>query len=305
MKYIKLEGINTPVSQIGLGCMRLNTRSQSEVRKFIDTALDLGYNFFDHADIYGGGECEELFGNELKNTPSLRNKMIIQTKCGIRKGMYDFSKEHILNSVDSALKRLNTEKIDILLLHRPDILMDPDEVAEAFDKLEASGKVTAFGVSNHSPFQIELLQKALKQKIIVNQMQLSLQHATMLSAGANVNISFHDGGIDRDGGIRDYMRLKGITLQPWSPLQNRFERKYVEDTVSEELSVLLKEMAEKYSVTVNALLIAWLLKLPENAQPIIGSTSPVHITEIAKATEFTLSREDWYLLYRTAGYNLP
>ena len=305
MKYIKLEGINTPVSQIGLGCMRLNTRSQSEVRKFIDTALDLGYNFFDHADIYGGGECEELFGNELKNTPSLRNKMIIQTKCGIRKGMYDFSKEHILNSVDSALKRLNTEKIDILLLHRPDILMDPDEVAEAFDKLEASGKVTAFGVSNHSPFQIELLQKALKQKIIVNQMQLSLQHATMLSAGANVNISFHDGGIDRDGSIREYMRLKGITLQPWSPLQNRFERKYVEDTVSEELSVLLKEMAEKYSVTVNALLIAWLLKLPENAQPIIGSTSPVHITEIAKATEFTLSREDWYLLYRTAGYNLP
>ena len=305
MKYITLEGISTPVSQIGLGCMRLNTRSQNEVREFIDTALELGYNFFDHADIYGGGECEALFGNELKSTPSLRDKMIIQTKCGIRKGMYDFSKKHILDSVDGALKRLNTDKIDILLLHRPDILMDPDEVAQAFDELEASGKVTAFGVSNHSPYQIELLQKSLKQKIIVNQMQLSLQHATMLSAGANVNISFHDQGIDRDGGIREYMRLKGITLQPWSPLQNRFERKYVEDSVSEELSQALKEMAEKYSVTVNALLIAWLLRLPESAQPIIGSTSPLHITEIAKATEFTLSREDWYLLYRTAGYNLP
>ena len=305
MNHIQLEGINTPVSQIGLGCMRLNSRTQSEVRKFIDTALELGYNFFDHADIYGAGECEKLFGNELKATPSLRDKMIIQTKCGIRKGMYDFSKKHIVDSVDGALKRLNTEKIDILLLHRPDILMDPDEVADAFDTLEASGKVTAFGVSNHSPYQIELLQKSLKQKIIVNQMQLSLQHATMLSSGANVNISFHDSGLDRDGGIREYMRLKGITLQPWSPLQNRFERKYVEDSVSEELSTVLQEMAEKYSVTVNALLIAWLLRLPEKAQPIIGSTSPLHITEIAKSTLFTLSREDWYLLYRTAGYNLP
>ena len=192
MKYIRLDGIDTPVSQIGLGCMRLNTRTASEVREFIDTALELGYNFFDHADIYGGGECEALFGNELKATPSLRDKMIIQTKCGIRKGMYDFSKEHIIESVDNSLKRLNTEKIDILLLHRPDILMVPEEVGEAFDILQASGKVTAFGVSNQSPYQMELLQRGIKQKIIVNQMQLSLQHATMLSAGANVNISFHD-----------------------------------------------------------------------------------------------------------------
>ena len=305
MKYITLTGINTPVSQIGLGCMRLNSRTPAEVRAFIDESLDMGYNFFDHADIYGGGDCETLFGNQLKDTPSLRDKMIIQTKCGIRKGMYDFSKSHILNSVDGALKRLGTDKLDILLLHRPDILMDPDEVAEAFDILYTSGKVTAFGVSNQSPLQLELLQRSLKQKIIVNQMQLSLQHATMLSAGANVNISFHDQGIDRDGGIRDYMRLKGITLQPWSPLQNRFERKYVEDTVSEELAGVLKSIAEKYSTTVNAVLIAWLLRLPEKMQPIIGSTDPIHIREISKATEFELSREDWYLLYRTAGYNLP
>ncbi len=305
MKYISLEGIITPVSQIGLGCMRLNSRSDAEVRRFIDTALELGYNFFDHADIYGRGECEELFGKQLKDTPSLRDKMLIQTKCGIRKGMYDFSKEHILSSVDNSLKRLNTERIDVLLLHRPDILMEPEEVGEAFDLLQASGKVTAFGVSNQSPFQMELLQRGLKQKIIVNQMQLSLQHATMLSSGANVNISFHDQGIDRDGGIRDYLRLKGITLQPWSPLQNRFERKYVEDTVSQELAEVLKNTAEKYCTTVNAVLIAWLLRLPEKMQPIIGSTDPTHIEEISKATEFELSREDWYLLYRTAGYNLP
>ncbi len=305
MKYIKLEGISIPVSQIGLGCMRLNCRNQNEVRNFIESSLDMGYNFYDHADIYGGGECETLFGNVLNESPSLRDKMIIQTKCGIRKGMYDFSKNHILKSVDNALLRLKTDRIDILLLHRPDILFDPEEVGEAFDILESSGKVSAFGVSNQSPYQIEFLQNTIRQKIIVNQLQLSLQHATMLSAGANVNISFHDSGIDRDGGIRDYMRLKGITLQPWSPLQNRFERKYVEDTIGDELKNALHDMADKYNTTTNAILIAWLLRLPEQAQPIIGSTDPIHIKEISRATEFLLSREDWYLLYRTAGYNLP
>ncbi len=305
MKYIKTYSQNTEVSQVALGCMRIADMTDKEADNYLATATELGYNYFDHADIYGGGKCEEVFGNALKRNRTLRDKIIIQTKCSIRKGMYDFSKEHIISSVENSLKRLGTDNIDVLLLHRPDLLMEPEEVAEAFDKLEKEGKVSAFGVSNHSASQIELLKTAVKQDIKINQMQLSITNATMLSSGANVNLDNRD-GINRDGYLRDYCRLKGITIQPWSPLQRGFISGYfLENGENAELGKIIMEMAEKYNTTDSGIAIAWLLRLPDKMQPVVGSTNLQRITDIAKATEITMSREDWYKIYLAAGYKLP
>ena len=221
MKYINTFSDDIKVSQVALGCMRIADMTEKEAERYISNAFELGYNYFDHADIYGGGRCEEVFGKALALNKSLREKIVIQTKCGIRKGMYDFSKEHIISSVENSLKRLGVEKIDVLLLHRPDLLMEPEEVAEAFDTLEKSGKVTAFGVSNHSPAQIELLKKCVSQKLVINQLQLSIACAGMISSGANVNLR-NDDGVNYDGYVRDYCRLNDITVQPLSPLQYGF-----------------------------------------------------------------------------------
>lgn len=304
MKYINyLNG--RLVSQVALGCMRIGEMTEKQADNYINTAIEYGYNFFDHANIYGGGKCEEVFGGILRRNKSLRDKVVIQTKCGIRKGMYDFSKEHIISSVEGSLKRLGIEKIDILLLHRPDVLMEPTEVAEAFDYLERSGKVEHFGVSNHSPMQIELLKKVVKQNIIINQLQLSVAYAGMISSGANVNLDNHD-GINRDGYIRDYCRLNNITIQPWSPLQYGFiEGTFLNNEKFPKLNETLKEMANKYGVTDTGMAIAWILRLPEKMQPIVGSINPQRLKEIAKASDIELSREDWYKTYLSAGYRLP
>ncbi len=305
MKYIKTFSDNVPVSRIALGCMRIGNMSNAQADNYLMNAIEYGFNYFDHADIYGGGRCEEVFGAALKRNKGVREKIVIQTKCSIRKGMYDFSKEHIINSVDCALKRLGVENIDVLLLHRPDLLMEPDEVAEAFDELYNSGKVTAFGVSNHSPLQIELLQKSVKQKLIINQLQLSLTNAKMISSGANVNLDNAD-GVNRDGYVRDYCRLKGITVQPWSPLQHGFiDGAFLGNEDYAQLNSAVKEMAEKYGVTDTGLAIAWLLRLPEKMQPIVGSTNIERIKQIAQASDIELTREDWYALYLKAGYKLP
>ena len=221
MKYISTFSPDVQVSQVALGCMRISGMSTEQAVRHISNALDHGYNYFDHADIYGGGKSEEIFGKALAADKSLRDRMIIQTKCAIRPGMYDFSKEHILSDVDGSLKRLGLDSEDVLLLHRPDILMEPEEVAAAFDVLETSGKVRHFGVSNHSALQIQLLQKYVKQPLKINQMQLSITNANMLSVGANVNLPNSD-GINYDGYLRDYCRLNEITIQPWSPLQHGF-----------------------------------------------------------------------------------
>lgn len=305
MKYIRTFSDNTDVSHVALGCMRIADMSDNEADRYLSVATELGYNYFDHADIYGGGRCEEVFGGALKRNKALRDKIIIQTKCSIRKGMYDFSKEHILSSVDNSLKRLGVEKIDVLLLHRPDLLMEPEEVAEAFDKLEREGKVSAFGVSNHSASQIELLKTAVKQDIRINQMQLSIANATMISSGANVNLDNRD-GINRDGYLRDYCRLNGITIQPWSPLQRGFISGYfLENGENPELGKMINEMAEKYGTTDSGIAVAWLLRLPDKMQPVVGSTNLQRITDIAKASEIVISREDWYKIYLAAGYRLP
>ncbi len=305
MKYINTFSNEIAVSQVALGCMRISNMTEKEADAYMMNALECGYNYFDQADIYCGGKCEEVFGGILKRNRDVRDKIIIQTKCSIRRGMYDFSKEHILSSVEGSLKRLGVDKIDVLLLHRPDLLMNPDEVAEAFDELYNSGKVTAFGVSNHSPMQIELLRKSVNQKLSVNQLQLSLTNAQMISSGANVNLDNSD-GINRDGYVRDYCRLNGITIQPWSPLQHGFiSGTFLGNEDYPELNAKLREMGEKYGVSDTGIAIAWLLRLPDKMQPIVGSISPERMKQVAEAADITLSAEDWYDLYLTAGYKLP
>ena len=306
MKYIRTFSQDKEVSQVVLGCMRISGMSDKEADTYINTAIESGINYFDHADIYGGGKCEEVFGAALKRNKSLRDKIVIQTKCSIVPGsMYDFSEKHIISSVEGSLKRLGTDSVDVLLLHRPDLLMEPEEVASAFDKLQNSGKVKAFGVSNHSPMQIELLKTCVKQNLCINQMQLSITNAAMLSSGANVNLCNNDGTV-RDGYLRDYCRLNGITVQPWSPLQHGFiEGSFLVEKKYKKLNRTLEELGEKYGLTATAVAIAWLLRLPDKMQPIVGSTNPERIKAVAKAADTEMSREDWYRIYREAGYALP
>lgn len=305
MKKIRLGNGGLEAPQIGLGCMRIaGLGTKQAVRTLIDAAMDQGINFFDHADIYAGGEAEHIFGEAVG--PTLRENMILQTKCAIRPGVcYDFSKQHILESVDGSLKRLNTDYIDILLLHRPDTLMEPEEVAEAFDILERQGKVRCFGVSNQNSAQIELLNHYCGNRLIVNQLQLSIAHCGMIDSGLNVNVH-NDAGIDRDGGILEYCRLKGVAIQAWSPFQyGMFEGVFLGSEKFPELNRLIDELAEKYHVGGNAIAVAWILRHPAKIQAIVGSTNPRRITDIARAADVALTREEWYALYMAAGKRLP
>lgn len=305
MKYISKSWSEKEISRVALGCMRIGNMNEKQADEHILNAVEQGINYFDHADIYGGGKCEEVFGGVLKRSPGLRDKIIIQTKCGIRSGMYDSSKEHILSSVDASLKRLGTEHIDVLLIHRPDMLMEPEEMARAFDELEKSGKVGAFGVSNFSSAQIELLQRCMSRKLVINQMQLSIAHAYLVSSGANVNLT-NESGTVRDGYIRDYCRLNDIMIQPWSPLQYGFiSGAFLKNGDYTSLNEKLAEKAEKYGITDTGAAIAWLLRLPEKMQPVVGTTNPGRVKEICKAADTEMSAEDWYEIYRAAGYELP
>ena len=305
MRTIKLGRTGLDVPVIAVGCMRLNALSDAEAERFVHTALEAGANFFDHADIYGGGACEELFGRLLRREPSLRGKMLLQSKCGIRKGMYDFSKEHILSSVDGSLKRLGTEYLDVLLLHRPDALMEPDEVADAFDTLAQAGKVRHFGVSNQNPMQIELLRRSVRQPICVDQLQLSITNATMISQGLNVNME-NSAALCRDGGVLDYCRLNGITIQPWSPMQyGFFEGAFIGSEKYPALNRKLEEVARRYGVTPTTVAFAWLLRHPARMQPVCGTTKLPRLQEVLKAADLTLTRAEWYDIFLSAGNELP
>ena len=306
MKKIPLSTTKKDIPAIGAGCMRIDSLSLDALCQYIDTYMEAGINFFDHADIYGGGRCEELFGKAFVKTGIKREDVIIQSKCGIVPGvMYDFSKEHILQSVDSILQRLQMDYLDILLLHRPDALMEPEEVAAAFDILETSGKVLHFGVSNQRPMQIELLQKYTKQKLMINQLQFSIPVSNMIASGMEVNMQT-DGAIDRDGSILDYCRLHDITIQTWSPFQyGFFEGVFIGSDKYPKLNALLDKLAEKYNVTPTTIASAWILRHPAKMQLISGSTSPKRIKEIAAASDITLTREEWYQLYLAAGHILP
>lgn len=305
MKTITLNNTNLSIPEIGMGCMRIvELENADAVKSWVDTALENGINFFDHADIYGKGRCEELFGKVL--TPSLREKIILQSKCSIRPRIaFDFSKEHILNSVDGILKRLNTEYLDILLLHRPDTLMEPEEVADAFRILKENGKVRHFGVSNQTPMQMELLSKYCDEPLLINQLQLSIAHCPMINSGINANM-YNDSGINRDGGVLEYCRLKDITIQAWSPFQyGMFEGIFLGNEKFAELNKVIDNLAEKYNVTNSAIAVAWILRHPAGIQTIVGTTNKDRIAQISKASEIRLTREEWYALYMAAGNKLP
>jgi len=292
-------------SEIALGCMRIADMSVKDVSKLITAAIEEGINFFDHADIYGGGKSEEVFGKALKEMIGVREKIFIQTKCGIRDGYYDFSKEHILEAVDGSLKRLKTDYIDVLLLHRPDALVEPEKVAEAFSILHASGKVRNFGVSNHNSMQIELLSQYLNQRLIVNQLQLSVTNTGMIDVGLNVNMQI-DKSIDRDGSVLDYCRLNGITIQAWSPFQyGFFEGIFLDNPKFKTLNDEMDKIAKAYDVPKDAIPIAWILRHPAKIQPIVGTTNVKRLKEICQASNITLTRKEWYDLYKAAGNKLP
>lgn len=305
MKYLKLSDNVRESSVIGMGCMRIARKTPEELEELIRTALEWSINFFDHADIYGGGISEELFGKVLKKQPELREQMVIQSKCGINKGMYDFSKEYILKSVDGILERLNTTYIDSLLLHRPDTLMEPEEVCAAFEELYNSGKVLSFGVSNMNPFQIELLQSALPYKLTANQMQVSLAHSRLIDEGICVNTDW-DNGVVRNSGNREYLKLKDMTLQAWSPLQyGMFRGTFLNNEDYAELNEKLQELADKYGVEKDGIALSWILRLPQKVQVITGTANPEHIRSAARATDVELTRREWYDLYKSAGNRLP
>lgn len=305
MRTIKLGNSTLQVPVVAVGCMRINSLDKAQAEQFIHTALEEGANFFDHADVYGGGNCEEIFADAIHMNESIREKIILQSKCGIRKGMFDFSKEHILESVDGILKRLKTDYLDILLLHRPDTLVEPEEVAEAFNILESTGKVRHFGVSNQTPMQIQLLKKSVKQPFVANQLQLSITNTTMISHGFNVNME-NDAAVSRDEGVLDYCRLNDITIQPWSPFQyGFFEGVFLGNDKFPVLNQIIDEIANKYEVSNTTIAIAWLLRHPAHMQPVIGTMNIDRLRDCCKASDIHLTREEWYTIYRAAGNVLP
>lgn len=307
MKKIHIAQTDIKASEIALGIMRMNSLPNEEAKRVIETALDGGINYFDHADIYGRGESERIFGEAFSEVDTSRDSVYIQSKTGIIPGkMYDFSKEHIIESVEGSLTRLKTDYLDALLLHRPDTLVEPEEVAEAFELLERQGKVRFFGVSNHNPMQIELLKKNIRQPLVFNQLQMSVSHHPMIDAGFNVNRS-NNLSIDRDGSILDYCRLNDMTIQPWSPFQAGNDKQGIifDHLDYEELNKVLNRLAEEYNVSREAIAIAWLLRHPAKMQPIIGSMNPERILSSIQASSIRLSREEWYELYRSGGFQLP
>ena len=305
MKLIDVGKIGLNGSEIVLGCMRINKVSYKEAEKAVMTSLEKNINFFDHADIYGKGDSEKIFGKILENNNIKRDNIIIQTKCGIRNGFFDFSKEHIINSVNKSLESLKIDYVDTLLLHRPDTLFEPEEVAEAFNKLYNDGKVKYFGVSNQTPIQIDLLQKYLNHKLIINQLQFGIMHTGMINHSLNMNMK-NDSSINRDSCILEYSRLKDMTIQAWSPFQyGFFEGVFIGNEKFKSLNDVIDKFSEKYNVTPNAIATAWILRHPAKMQVIIGTMNSKRISDISKASNIILSREDWCEIYRAAGNVLP
>ncbi len=302
MRQVMLGG-RLQASQVALGMMRIRDFTPKQVDALVREALSLGISFFEHADVYAAGHCEALFGEIL--TPSLRDQMLIQTKCGICQGMLDSSKEHIIASAEASLRRLKVDTIDVLALHRPDILVDPEEVAQAFEQLHSQGKVRYFGVSNHTPGQIALLKKYVTEPIIVNQMQLSLMHTPMINTGLHANM-YDDFAIDRDGGVLDYCRLHDINMQAWSPFQyGFFKGVFIDNEQFPEVNAVMAELAETYGVDKTAIAVAFLHRHPAQIQTVVGTTNAARLHCIAAASGVCLTRAEWYRLYLAAGNQIP
>ena len=307
MRTMKLGVSELEVPVVAVGFWRLNRNTDLKTAEdFIRTAMENGANFFDHADIYGGGEAEKIFSEAVGMNDSVREKMIIQSKCGIVPNKrFDFSKKHILESVDGSLKRLNTDYLDILLLHRPDTMFDPEEVCEAFDILKSNGKVRNFGVSNENIWQMEYLRRNLNVPIVSNQMQFSIAHCPMVQAGLNVNM-FNDSAVDRGAGIIEYCRMNKITIQAWSPFQHGFSAgTFMDSPDYPELNAKLKEIADKYGVSKTTIVMSWILSHPAKMQPLTGTLKKDRMLDCLKAADITLDRDDWYGIYMSAGNILP
>ena len=306
MRMISLGKSGLQVPTLAVGCMRINTLSSSEAQSFVQAALDIGANFFDHADIYGSGTCEEIFAQAIGMNASVREKIFIQSKCGIRPGVaFDFSKKHILEAVDGSLKRLQTDYLDVLLLHRPDALVEPEEVAQAFDILESAGKVRHFGVSNQTPMLMQLLKKYVKQDFVANQLQLSITNATMISQNLHMNM-LDDDALIRDGSVLDFCRIHDITVQPWSPFQyGFFEGVFLDNEKFPQLNATIDQIAQEYSVSNTTIAMAWLLRHPANMQPVTGTMNIQRLQDCVKATQICLTRDQWYAIYMAAGNTLP
>lgn len=310
MKTITLPGIDVPASNVVLGLMRIQQKTDHEVRTLVGTALDAGITVMDHADVYGADYhgCERRFAEAMQLTPSQRQAMIIQSKAGIvREGPYfDFSHERIVSQVNGSLAALGTDYLDLLLLHRPDALVEPEEVARAFDELESAGKVRAFGVSNHTPGQMDLLRRYVRQPLVANQVQLSVTHAPLIAHGVANNMQGLDQSIGRDNGIVDYCRLHDITLQAWSPFQaGFFDGPFLGNPAYTELNAVVDRLADAYGVPAEAIATAWITRHPARWQVVIGTTTPERIAAAAAGSEIPLTKAEWYEMFRAAGYTVP
>jgi predicted oxidoreductase len=309
MKQVRFGSGSAPA--VVAGMMRIDGRSDAEIRELYDTARASGIDFFDHADIYGGAMhvCEDRFGAALGLSSAERDEITLQTKCGIvpSQGMFDFSYEHIMRQVEGSLKALRTDRIDVLLLHRPDALVEPEEVARAFDELHASGKVRSFGVSNHTPGQIDLLKTAVTQPIVANQLQLSITHAPIIAQPIAANMAGLDQSVVRDGGgIVEYCRIAGITIQAWSPYQaGFFTGVFLDNPAYPELNEAIERIAATHGVTPIGVATAWITRHPAGMQVVLGTTTPSRVQEAAAGADVELSRAEWYELFRAAGHTLP
>lgn len=326
MKTYRIPNTDLDVTRIAYGCMPLggawdNSPLTDDVRKSalisIQAALDAGITFFDHADIYCRGKSEEVFAGVWKDSPNLRQKIYVQSKCGIRfedepapgtGQRFDFSYEHIMRSVEGSLKRLQTDYLDVLLLHRPDPLVEPEEVARAFDELKAAGKVRWFGVSNHTAAQLDLLRKYVRQPIVFNQVAMNVMHTHMLDEGIVFNQD-RPAKVIRNEGTIEYCRQHDITLQAWGSLAwGRLTggNKQPLSEAEAKAAALVAEMAQQKGVSGEAILVAWLLRHPAKVQPVIGTTKPARIAASCEGDGVELTREEWYRLFVAGrGDRLP
>lgn len=308
MQHIDITNGPRHVARLILGCMRMPRLNTKEAASLIHKSYELGINFYDHATCYGEGEAESRFGEAFASTGLRREDIVLQSKCGLHfdQQVFDWSKEDILKSVDDSLRRLKTDYLDVLLLHRPDLLYEPEDIAEAFALLEHSGKVRHFGVSNTMPMQIELLKRYVAQPLVFNQLQLSLEQSQLIDQNLYMNNKTTDRSAMLDGSALDYCRLHDICIQAWSPMQvGMFQGVFVDNPDYPELNQALAEIGEKYNVSKSAIAIAWILRHPANMQVILGSMQESRIEEMSRACEVELSRQEWYKLYLASGKFLP
>ncbi|MCH4057083.1 MAG: aldo/keto reductase [Lactobacillaceae bacterium] len=317
MKNIKIGNSAWEASAVALGIMRMNALTTTAATKTLETAVASGINYIDSADIYGMGKSEEVFGAALKQAALTRDQLFIQSKAGIVYDparshgsfvfgkRYDFSKAHLIAAVDGILQRMQIDYLDSFLLHRPDPLMELDDVAAAFDELQSSGKVRHFGVSNFNPEQFAMVQAAISQRLLINQLQFSIAHTGMIDYGLHTNMT-DSRSVSHDGGLMEFSRRTNTTIQAWSPFQHgMFAGTFIDDPEFKTLNEKLAELATKYHASKNAIAVAWLLRHPASVQVMLGTMNPDHIKDSAAGADITLTKQEWYDVYFAVGNDLP